>query len=506
MPKSRNRRRRNIAITPASKPPSLQDDLSVVIDHDKVVPDNASSSTRTAEQEPPKLGVTYTRKTGRPVITVTPQSDQGREQDADPALPAAPVDTPRTFGPDGAVVVKKPAATPPSNAQHPNVVASTERTKDDLRQIASAVALAPEPERDALHRVIHKFQSWLSQGRELCRNAWTVTKQFLARHDIRKPQDIGLRLAASQERLAQVAFTLRIGLGALFVIGGLSKLSQLLSPTASNAMVASYTSTTGYINEFFMAFLFSPGSAVGFTPWAFLTALSAFELVTGIMLLAGLLVRPVALIYAFLLWTFVIALPVVTTNGIDPGVKTYMAPALLVQVRDVALSGMMFVLYGLGAGIRSVDYKLFGPEAIKPIMQEDVAGLLLRLSAAVVLLVGGLFAGMPNIKTYIEPGFLLVLVALAVLWGGRVTRYAAGAACAALLIYMLGKLGFDKSLVANLNGIKRELALFAGAFVLAARDCGQLWTAADVGRRLQDGAASAMQNVSRPNKAMEPAE
>ena len=86
------------------------------------------------------------------------------------------------------------------------------------------------------------------------------------------------------------------------------------------------------------------------------------------------------------------------------------------------------------------------------------------------------------------------------------TRYAAGAACLVLLIYMLGKLGFDKSLIANLNGIKRELALFAGAFVLAARDCGQLWTAADVGRRLQDGAAAAMHNAARPNKPMEPAE
>lgn len=497
MPKSRNRRRRNPAIPAASNTPSLQDDLSVVIDHDKVVPEIAPPDDSGAATEPPKLGVSYTRKTGRPVITVAPPSDQGRKP---------VVDTARAYGPDGSIVAKKPAPAAAAQAKQPVVGESSERTKDDLRQIANAVALAPEPEADALQRVFNALQSWLNRSKALCRQALTATKQFLARHDIHKPQDVGIRLAASQERLAQVAFTLRMGLGALFVIGGLSKLSQLLSPTASGAMVASYTSTTGYINEFFMAFLFHPGTIAGFTPWAFLTTLSAFELVTGIMLLAGLLVRPVALIYAFLLWTFVIALPVVTTNGIDPGVKTYMAPALLVQVRDVALSGMMFALYGLGAGIRSVDYRLFGPEAIKPVMQADVAGLLLRLSAAVVLLVGGLFAGMPNIKTYIEPGVLLIIVALALLWGGQVTRYAAGAACLVLVVYMLGKLGFDKSLIANLNGIKRELALFAGAFVLAARDCGQLWTATDVGRRLQEGASAAMQNVARPNKAMEPAE
>ena len=71
---------------------------------------------------------------------------------------------------------------------------------------------------------------------------------------------------------------------------------------------------------------------------------------------------------------------------------------------------------------------------------------------------------------------------------------------------MLGKLGFDKGLIGNFNGIKRELALCAGAFVLAARDCGQLWTATDVARRLQDGTACAMQNVARPNSTLEPAE
>jgi uncharacterized membrane protein YphA (DoxX/SURF4 family) len=506
MPKSRSRRKRGAAKSTPNEALALQDDLSIIVDGDKVVPSPAASNATPPEVETPKLGVTYSRKTGQPIITVASPVKQSAQPEPDPrSLRSSPEGMP-AYGPDGSVVVKKVTKGSDSKIQDAENISQSNTTKDELRQMAKAVALSPEPEESALRKVSSQFQALLNRGSDMCQGGWAATKRFLAAHDVHKPQDVGRHLTASQGHLAQVAFTLRIGLGALFVAGGLNKLSQLLSPAASDAIVASYTSPTGYINEFFMAFLFAPGTAFSFTPWAFLTTLSAFELVTGVMLLAGFLVRPVALIYAFLLWSFVIALPVVTTNGIDPGVKTYMAPAILVQIRDIALSGMMFVLYGLGAGIRSVDYKLFGPGAIKPVMTSDVAGLLLRLSAAVVLLVGGVFAGMPNIKTYIEPGMLLVIVALAILWGGRVTRYAAGVACAVLFVYMLGKLGFDKGLIGNFNAIKRELALCAGAFVLAARDCGQLWTATDVARRLQDGTACAMQNVARPNSTLEPAE
>jgi len=295
--------------------------------------------------------------------------------------------------------------------------------------------------------------------------------------------------------LATAAMIIRLGMGALFIAGGWNKLSKLLFPGSSEQLVASYTSTTGYINEFFMVWLFSPGSIL--TPWAFLTTLSAFELITGIMLVAGLLVRPIALVYAFLLWSFVIALPVVTTNGVDPGVKTYMAPAILVQMRDVALSGMMFVLYGLGSGRIALDRQLFGDAAQRPVMDWEAAGVLLRLSLASVFLVGGAFAGMPNIKSFLEPSFILVAVGVAMLWGGTVSRYAAVAACAVLLVYMFNKIGFSKGLVANLNAVKREIALFAVALVISMRGSGVLWGVWDIWQRMRSGILATRKNAVR---------
>ena len=316
----------------------------------------------------------------------------------------------------------------------------------------------------------------------------------LAEIGINNPRDALRVFAATHANLAQIALTVRLGVGTLFVIGGWNKLSKLLAPATSDGLVASYTSSTGYINEFFMAFLFAPGSAL--TPWGFLTVLSTFELVTGFLLIVGFLVRPLALVYGFLLWTFVLALPVVTTNGVDPGVKTYMAPAMLVQIRDIALSGIMFALYGLGSGYRSIDHSIFGRSAIAPVITWDTAGLLLRLSLASVLIIGGIFAGMPNIKTFIEPGIILAVLGFVLLWGGRVAKYAAGAALAVVVFYMLGKLSWAAGIVGNLNAIKREIALAAAFLVLALKDSGTAWTGADVLRRFGDGCALALVNLT----------
>ncbi|MEM8973463.1 MAG: DoxX family protein [Pseudomonadota bacterium] len=376
-----------------------------------------------------------------------------------------------------------------------NALESTE-AKGDLQRIASSLeARSTNGDSGDSGGPSSKAKQILAQAESAIRPFWDRFPSMLARNGINSFRDVGDKIAASMSDLAAVAYAIRLGVGTLFVIGGWNKLSKLLSPANSDAIVASYTSTTGYINEFFMGYLFGAGSML--SPWSFLTALSAFELVTGFMLLAGLLVRPVALIYAFLLWTFVVSLPVVTTNGINPGVNTYMAPALLVQIRDVALSGIMFALFGLGSGIRSLDVRIFGPEAAKSVISWDVAGVLLRLSTAVVLIVGGAFAGMPNIKTFMEPGLILLAIGLVLLWGGRPARYAAAATCAVLFIYMMSKIGIDKGLLGSLNAIKRELALFAAAFVISARGCGELWTAPDIARRLREGMSAAMVNLGQ---------
>ncbi|HRD77125.1 MAG TPA: DoxX family protein [Hyphomicrobiaceae bacterium] len=270
-----------------------------------------------------------------------------------------------------------------------------------------------------------------------------------------------------QSRLAgaQLALTLRIGLGLVFVIGGWAKLERLLTPSRAKGIVDEYVGPLGYINQTFLDWLFQSPLGVVATPWNFLTLLSAFELVSGIVLIAGLMVRPLAVFWALLLWSFVFSLPVVTTPGVKPPAATYMSPAEFVQIRDIALSGFFFVLYNLGPGARSVDHDVFAVPAERP-HDWEALGLLLRLSLGVVFLVGGLFAGYNKITTFGMPGLLLTLIGAGLVAGLWTRTF--GAAAAALLVYfMVSKLAGASGIVGYLNSVKREFALLAGAGVLA---------------------------------------
>ncbi len=278
-----------------------------------------------------------------------------------------------------------------------------------------------------------------------------------------------LRTLPSQEL---ATLLLRVGLGTLFLIGGISKLSQLLDPAREAAILASYWGTTGYVNQFFIDYLFSSNLL---TPWFFLTALSSFELVSGIALIIGLAVRPLSIIYGFLLWSFVVSLPVVTTPGIVLDVKTYTSPAMLVQIRDIALSGMMFVLYNLGSGPFSID-QYRNKQAINSSSANwDNLGLLLRLSVGLALLVAGLFSGYAYIPTFGTTPWILLPVALLLISGVGV-RYMGYAVMAIMVWYMIYKLNIDKSFIANLNGFKREVAFLGAGSALALLGGGTLFT------------------------------
>ncbi len=284
--------------------------------------------------------------------------------------------------------------------------------------------------------------------------------------------------------LENLALILRIGLGAVFVIGGISKLDQLLDPAKEAAMVATYLGPHGYINAFFADYLFAGDLGPWFGPWGFLAALSTFELVSGLALIAGLLVRPLALVYGFLLWSFVIALPVATAPGAAAAVDTYTAPAVLVQIRDITLSGMMFVLFNLGSGRFSLDERLFGSESTAAKADWESLGLLLRLSIAATFVVAGAFAGLGGIQDFGLASVILVAIGVSLATGVG-ARLAALVLILAMVWFIARKIDLDRSLIANLNGFKRELAFIAGGLVLTLKGAGNRFTIADLATRME---------------------
>jgi len=263
----------------------------------------------------------------------------------------------------------------------------------------------------------------------------------------------------------QTAFILRLGVGLVFFAGGLSKLSKLLVPNAQADMVNLYLSPAGYINQFFYDYLFSSGVLGTFmTPWFFLTSLSALEFIAGVALLIGIGVRAFSLIFAFLCWTFVIALPVVNAPDFDIVAKTHTAPAILVMIRDIAISGILFVLYNIGPDSWSLDKKLFNATTNENVSWDSL-GLLLRLSIGFVFIVGGAFYGLENIKSFAHPALLLIVGLVLVIGNGA--RIAGYVGTAVVLWYMFNTMALDKGIIGNLNSVKREFAILASTIVLA---------------------------------------
>ena len=265
--------------------------------------------------------------------------------------------------------------------------------------------------------------------------------------------------------VGRVALVLRIGLGAVFLIGGWWKFSRAIDAAASDALVTRYMAADGYINAFFAQYLFDGMLGAFLSPLGFLTLLSGFELLSGLALIAGFAVRPLSLIWAFLLWSFVVALPVTTSAGATIDARTFLSPAIIVQIRDIGLSGMFFVLLNLGSGALSVDTKLFGRGASAGATDWRFLGLLLRLSLAAVLLVGGFFSGLDHVKSWVSLPWILI-IAGAALASGYLTRVAAAVSLAILMWYIGSKLSLDIGLLDNLNAVKREVAFVAASVIL----------------------------------------
>ena len=269
----------------------------------------------------------------------------------------------------------------------------------------------------------------------------------------------------SKAECDRVALILRLGLGAVFVVGGWWKLSRAINPDSAPSLVEGYMAPSGYINVFFADFLFRGPVGSWLDPLTFLTALSGFELLAGIALIGGLFVRSLSFVFAFLLWSFVIALPVVTAAGTNLDGVTHLAPAILVQIRDIGISGLFFVLFALGSGVYSLDRRLFDRGGTPDNIDWDCYGLLVRLSVAIVFLIGGIFAGFENIKSFIAAPLVLAGIG-ALLLSGHFVRVGAAAAMALLLWYCTTKIDIDATVWNNLNAVKRELAYIAATAIL----------------------------------------
>jgi hypothetical protein len=109
---------------------------------------------------------------------------------------------------------------------------------------------------------------------------------------------------------------------------------------------------------------------------------------------------------------------------------------------------------------------------------------LLRFSVAMIFIVGGFFGHFANIASFATNQVVLAVIGLCLVFGSvAVVRGASVCAVAVMVWYIAQKLSFDRGIIANLNGFKREFAIAAAGAVLARLGGGSLFTLPDLANR-----------------------
>lgn len=120
-------------------------------------------------------------------------------------------------------------------------------------------------------------------------------------------------------------------------------------------------------------------------------------------------------------------------------------------------------------------------------MDWDAPGLLLRFSLGLVFIVAGFFGDFAHVASFETSHWISAAIGLGLIFGGKTTVRGCGLLVIGMMLwFMAHKFNFDKSIIANLNGFKREFALAAAAGVLAWLGGGERFHVKDLMRRTQD--------------------
>lgn len=244
---------------------------------------------------------------------------------------------------------------------------------------------------------------------------------------------------------------LRVGLGLVFIIGGLKLVAPTLFGLAGReALAASFTDpTTGFIAPWLAERI---SGDLGIAVSTFLFAQGIAEMILGLFLVAGVGTRMVALNAAVMFWLFTVAAP--EAGAVRLG-------------RDVALAAVAVALVGTGGGRGSFDWRRAKrPEPPAP--RRDLALLLIRLGLAYTLLTAGVFTGgnFDNLLNTTLPVPLVVLLGLT-LAAGVGPRWVM-IPVAVWLVYLLPTELADHQLFSGLDTVKREIGLSVAALLYIA--------------------------------------
>lgn len=237
----------------------------------------------------------------------------------------------------------------------------------------------------------------------------------------------------------------RVVLGLILITGGI----KIAFPPDPAQLAASYVDPAkGWISPFFADQI---TDRLGFDIATFLHYQGLMEIGIGLLLVAGILTLPVAVVTGILFWSFAVANPVAGEIRLS---------------RDLALMTAAFAVAIVGPGRYSLDLQL------RPVVgrwrgSRDAALFLLRIGMALALLTSALFAdgvfANPLNTTLPRLVVLALGVGLGVGLAPRVLMALVGVWLLALVPLTMAEKGF----YLGLDAVKRELAFIAAALCYA---------------------------------------
>ncbi|MGI8538632.1 MAG: DoxX family protein [Rubrobacteraceae bacterium] len=203
---------------------------------------------------------------------------------------------------------------------------------------------------------------------------------------------------------------------------------------------------SGWISPFFVDQI---TGRLGMSVETFLQFQGYFEIILGLLLIAGFFTPVIAVVVGLMFWSFAVANPVAGEIRLS---------------RDVALAGLCFALVVAGPGRWSVDNAIRGGASWFS-ERRDAVLVVVRLSLAFTLLASALFTGGVMASHLNETLPMFVVFALGLLFAAGVApRFAA----AAFVLWMGVVIPLEivgEGLLGGLDSIKREIGLLAGAIV-----------------------------------------
>ena len=191
------------------------------------------------------------------------------------------------------------------------------------------------------------------------------------------------------DHLDEISQFLRLGLGLMLLVSGWGMFRLVMAGDVGADTFWDAVAVTGITRDFLAPVLFADAGSQIFTPLNLLTVFGGTTMAAGAFLLLGLLVRLFSLIFLLVyLAPWLVAVVEASLAAFGQG-SFQLLHEVIGNTRDLSYALLFLVLFNIGPGSNSLDFKLGLPGTVPPGVSWNAVAFQLRMALAVLFLAGG---------------------------------------------------------------------------------------------------------------------